>query len=166
MTQFRQEQKQAESSCIKGSRPLANRFNVLQLALLPDDRAILHQRIEKRFIAMMEHGFIDEVKALRARGDLHLDLPSMRSVGYRQVWMYLDVEDQQAVHADPNVSDKAYQEMIDKGVAATRQLAKRQLTWLRNWSDLHVISVESCMNERTLQKNVDLILNFLPSESI
>ena len=82
------------------------------------DRAALHQRIESRFGQMLESGFIDEVAALRARGDLSLDLPSMRCVGYRQIWRYLDGE----------CSREA---MIDQGIAATRQLAKRQLTWLR-----------------------------------
>lgn len=95
-----------------------------QFAVAPDDRKVLHQRIQQRFITMLESGFIEEVAALRARGDLHLDMPSMRCVGYRQVWQYLD-------------GDFDYQTMIEKGVAATRQLAKRQLTWLRSWPDLH-----------------------------
>lgn len=82
------------------------------------DRAALHRRIASRFLQMLEAGFIEEVEALRARGDLSLDLPSMRCVGYRQIWRYLD-------------GDYGREAMIDKGVAATRQLAKRQLTWLR-----------------------------------
>ena len=95
-----------------------------QFAVAPADRKVLHQRIRQRFVTMLERGFIDEVDAFRARGDLHLDLPSMRCVGYRQVWQYLD-----------GAFD--YATMLDKGVAATRQLAKRQLTWLRSWPDLH-----------------------------
>ena len=95
-----------------------------QFAVAPDDRKILHERIGQRFVAMLENGFIDEVEALRARGDLHLDLPSMRCVGYRQVWQHLDGEFN-------------YPTLLEKGIAATRQLAKRQLTWLRSWPDLH-----------------------------
>ncbi len=82
------------------------------------DRAQLHARIERRFRAMLEQGFVEEVEQLRARGDLHPGLPSMRAVGYRQVWRYLDGE-------------TSREQMIDEAVAATRQLAKRQLTWLR-----------------------------------
>ncbi|MFT3931958.1 MAG: tRNA (adenosine(37)-N6)-dimethylallyltransferase MiaA [Spongiibacteraceae bacterium] len=95
----------------------------IQLAVAPADRKVLHARIATRFDAMLEAGFIDEVAALKARGDLHTDLPSIRAVGYRQAWDYLD----QRV---------SYAEMIERGVIATRQLAKRQLTWLRSWPDL------------------------------
>lgn len=89
-------------------------------AVQPASRAALHGAIEQRFDAMLAAGFLDEVRALRARGDLHPDLPSMRAVGYRQAWSYLD-------GAIDRVS------MRDQGIAATRQLARRQLTWLRNW---------------------------------
>jgi len=89
-----------------------------KIILAVNDRAKLHQRIETRFLEMLERGFIDEVEGLKARTDLNLSLPSMRCVGYRQLWQFLDGE-------------LSRQEMIDKGVAATRQLAKRQLTWLR-----------------------------------
>lgn len=95
-----------------------------QFAVAPEDRQILHQRIEKRFMHMLEQGFMQEVESLRQRGDLHLDLPSMRCVGYRQMWQYLD-------------GDFDYPSMVAKGLAATRQLAKRQITWLRSWPDLH-----------------------------
>ncbi|RUO33971.1 tRNA (adenosine(37)-N6)-dimethylallyltransferase MiaA [Aliidiomarina soli] len=100
-----------------------------QFAVAPDDRSVLHQRIERRFEQMLEQGFQAEVEALRQRGDLHLDMPSMRCVGYRQMWQYLD-------------GDYSYPEMILKGVAATRQLAKRQITWLRSWPDLHWLDPE------------------------
>lgn len=94
-------------------------YNLIEFALLPTDRAVLHERIERRFDLMLANGFIDEVKALKARGDLHLELPAIRSVGYRQVWDYLDgVYDQD--------------EMRYRGIVATRQLAKRQYTWLRS----------------------------------
>lgn len=91
--------------------------------LLPSQRAALHARIEQRFDAMWAAGLESEVRALRARGDLHLGLPALRAVGYRQVWRYLDGEvDFAAMRAEV--------------IAATRQLAKRQLTWLRNWHEL------------------------------
>ena len=101
-------------------------FRVKEFSIMPPDRAILHQRIELRFNKMLENGFEQEVQRLKARGDLHLDMPSMRCVGYRQMWQYLDGE------FDKN-------ELVFRGVAATRQLAKRQLTWLRSWKNLHLL---------------------------
>ncbi|WP_417682882.1 tRNA (adenosine(37)-N6)-dimethylallyltransferase MiaA [Pseudidiomarina aquimaris] len=98
-------------------------YPAVQIAVAPLDRKVLHERIALRFRQMLEQGFLDEVKALRARGDLHLDLPALRSVGYRQAWQYLD-------------GDIDYETMVDKGIFATRQLAKRQLTWLRKWHDV------------------------------
>jgi len=98
-------------------------YTVIQLAIAPSERRILHDRIQRRFRAMLEAGFLDEVRRLMGRGDLHPDLPSMRCVGYRQAWSYL-------------AGDFDRQALEDKGVAATRQLAKRQLTWLRKWSGL------------------------------
>ncbi len=91
---------------------------LLKLVLYPADRIVLHQRIEARFEEMLKKGLVDEVAALKARGDLSLEKPSIRSVGYRQVWQYLD-----------GVMD--YQEMQQRAIYATRQLAKRQMTWLR-----------------------------------
>lgn len=93
-------------------------FTPLNLILAPNERAVLHERIKIRFLNMLEQGLIEEVKELFARGDLHEGLPSIRAVGYRQVWAYLKGE-----------YDKA--KMIERGIIATRQLAKRQLTWLR-----------------------------------
>lgn len=105
-------------------------YDIQSFALLPASREILHQRIELRFDKMLEQGFIEEVQALKQRTDLNLDLPSMRSVGYRQVWEYLD-----------NLYD--YQEMRFRGIVATRQLAKRQHTWLRSLQqDVHFINTE------------------------
>lgn len=98
--------------------------NVVQFAITPEDRAVLHARIEQRFDIMLNNGFEEEVVALRKRGDLHLDMPSMRCVGYRQMWQYLDGQ-------IDNV------EMRYRGIVATRQLAKRQLTWLRGWKELN-----------------------------
>ncbi len=109
--------------------PLAG-YDVLQLALMPVRRANLHANIAKRFQLMLEHGFIDEVKALYQRGDLNASLPSIRSVGYRQVWNYLD----------GNIDASTMQETA---IAATRQLAKRQITWLKTWPNCHHIDNES-----------------------
>lgn len=115
-------------------------YEVLKLALIPSDRAVLHQRIEKRFGLMLEQGLIDEVKTLQLRGDLHEDLPAIRAVGYRQVWDYL-----------ANRID--YTEMQERGVIATRQLAKRQLTWLRSEKDLTIYD-SSRYSEKHIQENV------------
>jgi tRNA dimethylallyltransferase len=98
-------------------------YPVRQFTIAPTDRKVLHQRIENRFRQMLANGFVEEVRKLKERADLTVDMPSMRCVGYKQVWQYLDAE-------------LSYDEMIDKGVAATRQLAKRQFTWLRGWQDL------------------------------
>jgi tRNA dimethylallyltransferase len=95
-----------------------NTYRYITISLEPADRAALHERIARRFDAMLEQGLEDEVRALRARGDLHTSLPSVRCVGYRQLWAYLDGEIDLATARD-------------QGIAATRQLAKRQLTWLR-----------------------------------
>ncbi|MCD6046264.1 MAG: tRNA delta(2)-isopentenylpyrophosphate transferase, partial [Gammaproteobacteria bacterium] len=95
---------------------------VLTIAIMPQDRAVLHQRIATRFDAMLQNGLIEEVAALKKRPELHAALPSMRAVGYRQVWHYLDGE-------------YDYATMRDKAIAATRQLAKRQFTWLRRWPE-------------------------------
>ena len=97
-------------------------YDVLQLALVPSDRAVLHRRIAERFDDMLDAGLLDEVRTLRARYDLTPDLPSMRAVGYRQAWACLD-----------GAIDT--QTLREQGIAATRQLAKRQLTWLRSWPD-------------------------------
>jgi len=98
-------------------------FRLIQIALLPSDRAVLHDRIAQRFDAMLADGLIDEVIALRRKYRLDAALPSMRCVGYRQVWEFLE-----------GGCDRAA--LREKGIAATRQLAKRQLTWLRSWPDV------------------------------
>ena len=92
--------------------------DVLEFALAPSDREFLHERIQARFAAMLAAGFLDEVRRLRERSDLGAEHPSMRAVGYRQVWRYLD-------------GYCALDEASERAIAATRQLAKRQLTWLR-----------------------------------
>ncbi|WP_322014982.1 tRNA (adenosine(37)-N6)-dimethylallyltransferase MiaA [Paraburkholderia sp. J12] len=112
------------------------RYRFVPVALEPSERSVLHARIAQRFDAMLAAGLIDEVKALRARGDLNANLPSMRCVGYRQVWEYLD-----------GAID--YDTMRDKGVFATRQLCKRQLTWLRAMPER--IVVDCCAPDATAQ---------------
>ena len=95
-------------------------------ALIPETRSVLHERINQRFVAMLDNGFLDEVRALRARGDLNINMPAMRCVGYRQAWEFLDGQYDEA-------------ELIARGQAATRQLAKRQLTWLRSMGNIQTI---------------------------
>ncbi|PXW24280.1 tRNA (adenosine(37)-N6)-dimethylallyltransferase MiaA [Paraburkholderia caballeronis] len=114
----------------------AARYRFVPVALEPSDRGVLHARIARRFDAMLAAGFLDEVKALRARGDLNPGLPSMRCVGYRQAWEYLD-----------GATD--YDTMRDKGIFATRQLCKRQLTWLRSMPER--IVVDCCADDATEQ---------------
>lgn len=114
MTQFWAEQEEA-------SMP----FEMINMAVMPKERSVLHQRIEQRFDEMMANGFLAEVEGFYRRGDLSIEMPSMRCVGYRQLWQYLDGVD-------------SLDDAIFKGVVASRQLAKRQLTWLRGWEDLTI----------------------------
>ena len=107
--------------------------DVLQFAITPKERSTLHERIELRYQQMIAQGFEKEVIQLKERGDLHENLPSIRCVGYRQMWQYLE-------------GDFDHKEMIFRGVCATRQLAKRQLTWLRNWPDLHWLTTDDETN--------------------
>ena len=104
----------------ENSGGISDSYAIKQLALLPVNRKLIHQRIEDRFKLMMNLGLEAEVRHLHQRGDLHIDLPAIRSVGYRQIWQYLD-------------GQCSLQEAVEKAIAATRQLAKRQITWLRNW---------------------------------
>ena len=113
----------------------------LLISLEPNDRAWLHGRIAERFDAMLAAGFLDEVRALRARGDLHLDLPSMRCVGYRQALTLLDsLDDPQATQTEHKLALRDFRE---QGIAATRQLAKRQLTWLRSMPQRRVVACDA-----------------------
>jgi len=114
---------------IRGNQ-VAWRNDVAMISLEPVERSWLHTRIEQRFDQMLEQGLVAEVQALRARDDLHADLPSMRCVGYRQVWEALE----QSTPLDV---------MRDKGIAATRQLAKRQITWLRSMPHRHVVAADA-----------------------
>lgn len=109
-------------------------YDVHKIIVSPDNRAVLHERIEQRFDMMMEAGFLDETKSLFGRSDLNAAMPSMRAVGYRQAWEFLE-------------GKSTADEMREKAIAATRQLAKRQLTWLRResasiWYDLQVSNVQ------------------------
>lgn len=97
-------------------------YPIKKIILSPDDRSLLHKRVKNRFIEMLELGLVDEVESLYRRGDLSLNLPSMRLVGYRQVWRYLD-------------GQTSYEEMQERAIIATRQLAKRQITWCRSETD-------------------------------
>lgn len=107
------------SELIKTQEEVALPYDIQSIALLPDDRSVLHQRIAERFEQMLQMGLLDELQGLRQRYDLHPDLPSMRCVGYRQAWQYLEGEISKA-------------QLMETGIVATRQLAKRQLTWLRS----------------------------------
>ena len=109
-------------------------YDVLQFAIAPEDRIVLHQRIEQRFHKMIALGFEQEVRKLFERGDLNIDLPSIRCVGYRQMWEYLQ-------------GDISFDEAIFKGICATRQLAKRQITWLRGWQN-EITWLDSLQPER------------------
>lgn len=144
MTQHRERQRASREAGHAGPERLP--YTVAQLALAPAERSVLHQRIEQRFHAMVEQGFVEEVETLRGRGDLHLGLPSMRAVGYRQVWEYLD-------------GVWSRDDMLQRGVFATRQLAKRQLTWLRGWGQVRWL-------DSLARDNLPQALKYLQSLSI
>ena len=117
-------------------------YDIKQFAFMCDDKTELHSRIEQRFHIMLEGGFKQEVQKLHARSDLHMDLPAIRSVGYRQMWQYLEGE-------------LDWDEMIFRGVVATRQLAKRQLTWLRSWPGVNYLKIGKT------KENLQQIINSL-----
>ena len=118
-------------------------FELMSLALEPSDRKLLHDRIAQRFDAMLSArpGLIEETAALKQRSDLHIGLPSIRCVGYRQAWHYLDGK----INRD---------NLREMGIAATRQLAKRQLTWLRSMPDRHVID---CLSPNPTEQILNLV---------
>lgn len=115
--------------------------DLMFVSIQPTERSVLHTRIAFRFRQMLDDGLVDEVRRLRQRGDLHTGLPSVRSVGYRQVWQHLDGE-------------ISFDAMVERGIIATRQLAKRQVTWLRSWDKLHNFDSES---PETMAKVLKLI---------
>ncbi|MCM0612743.1 tRNA (adenosine(37)-N6)-dimethylallyltransferase MiaA [Marinobacter sediminum] len=122
-------------------------YTITQLAMAPPERRVLHERIRLRFLKMLEAGFLDEVRALMVREDLRPDLPSMRCVGYRQAWAYL-------------AGEYDYDTFVSKGVAATRQLAKRQLTWLRKWSGVGWLDSEDKLIAEAALKKIRLRATF------
>jgi tRNA dimethylallyltransferase len=111
--------------------PQALPYDIVRVALIPSDRTLLHIRIKDRFQQMLELGLIDEVRTLQTRDDLSPELPSVRTVGYRQVWEYL-------------TGGLTYNQMVEQAIAATRQLAKRQLTWLRRPMYKDRLSIFDC----------------------
>ncbi|MEO6294078.1 MAG: tRNA (adenosine(37)-N6)-dimethylallyltransferase MiaA [Burkholderiaceae bacterium] len=115
--------------------------NALFISLEPGNRAWLHERIAQRFDLMLASGFEQEVRSLRARGDLTLDTPSIRCVGYRQMWEALDAAG--SAPFSGHLSPQGQQDMRDKGIAATRQLAKRQLTWLRSNAARQIVACDA-----------------------
>lgn len=121
---------QTLSSFHQSAKAAAPNWHIPVLSLEPQDRTWLHQRIAQRFELMMAQGFIHEVRQLRARADLNPDLPSMRCVGYRQAWQGLD-------------EGWSEQDITERGIFATRQLAKRQITWLRSMDSRHVIAADA-----------------------
>jgi len=122
----------------RGQNDVLNPVDALLISLEPLERAWLHQRIAQRFDVMLTNGFLDEVRALRERADLHPDLPAMRCVGYRQAWAYLDALQTPAASAALRLSD-----LREQGIAATRQLAKRQITWLRSTPERQVVACDA-----------------------
>jgi tRNA dimethylallyltransferase len=104
-------------------------YRVLQLALLPENKVALHARIGKRFHDMMDSGFLAEVEMLYKRRDLHIELPAMRAVGYREAWRFLS-------------GSLTREQMVARAIISTRQLAKRQMTWLRGWRCLQLLAVD------------------------
>jgi tRNA dimethylallyltransferase len=118
-----------------------NPYHFHFIGLVPSDRLQLHQRIAQRFQEMIQQGFVAEVE-LMYKANLSADLPALRSVGYRQIWSYLSGE-------------ITYTEACEKAIAATRQLAKRQLTWLRSWQDLTVIDADT-------NDAIEKVIGYLP----
>ena len=129
---------QPMSALWRAGREAALPYQVHAFALTPSDRAVLHAHIATRFDAMLAHGLVEEVRALRENYPLDAEMPSMRCVGYRQVWSYLEGE-------------YDWDEMRDRGIYATRQLAKRQLTWLRGMADVTVLEAEQADNAARMQ---------------
>jgi tRNA dimethylallyltransferase len=121
-------------------------YKLHTFALMPEDRAWLHNQIAQRFDLMLDQGLIEEVQGLKQRGDLTVDLPSMRAVGYRQVWNYLDDQIDLAT-------------MREQAIAATRQLAKRQYTWLRSWPNVSTFTNYSASDHETLDTITNSVLH-------
>jgi len=136
----------SEDESNKNKKDQSSSFNFHFFGIQPGDRAVLHKRIAFRFNQMLEDGFVDEVRTLYQREDLHEMLPAIKSVGYRQIWSHL-------------AGEIDYDQMVEQSVVATRRLAKRQLTWLRSWDNLRNLDGPSV-------KSFDTILNYVESTSI
>lgn len=132
---------------------LEHDYRVVPIALISDNRQLLHERIEQRFLQMMKLGLLDEVRALHQRDDLSPDLPAMRAAGYQQLWQHLDG------HFDID-------EAINRAVVASRQLAKRQFTWLRKWSDAERIIIDDGEQFLSCEKICKQTLKILSNHSI
>jgi tRNA dimethylallyltransferase len=120
-------------------------YNLLKIGLLPEERSWLHERIARRFNIMLEQGFLDEVERLYERGNLSIDLPAIRAVGYRQAWEYIS----------GNID---FNTMQERAIVATRQLAKRQITWLRSEKELNVFNAQNS-NLSSINQRVDTFLS-------
>lgn len=118
-----------------------NNYNFINLALMLNERSVLHKRIEQRFYQMLEQGFIEEVELLFKNAKLNIDLPAIRSCGYRQVWYYLQ-------------GDYTKEEMIERAIISTRQLAKRQCTWLRSWDEIKYYDTEDGYHKKHIINNL------------
>ncbi|MEA1989802.1 MAG: tRNA (adenosine(37)-N6)-dimethylallyltransferase MiaA [Pseudomonadota bacterium] len=119
-------------------------FELIKIALIPEDRTKLHRQIEQRFLTMIESGFLQEAKGLFERGDLNEDMTSIRSVGYRQAWLFM-------------MGEYDYETFIEKGFVATRQLAKRQLTWLRKEPNITVIDPYKTTSSQRVEQALALL---------
>ena len=132
---------------------IRDHYKVVQFSLIFNDRAVLHRRIEQRFEQMMTKGLLAEVNDLYRRGDLHPNLPSMRAAGYQQIWQHLD-------------GYCSLVEAVQKGIIASRQLAKRQITWLRNWPEVNEICVDSGETDTSTKNSCNECLKILSQHSI
>src|SRR5690606_16183829 len=132
-------------SWLADARPRQNTgLRFVTVSLEPSDRLALHARIAQRYRQMLEQGLVEEVQALHRRPDLHTGLPSMRCVGYRQLWNYLD-------------GQCSLDQAVEEAIAATRQLAKRQLTWLRSLPERHAVD---CLAPDAAAQAVDIIAGY------
>ncbi len=132
---------------------IRDHYKVVQFSLIFNDRAVLHRRIEQRFEQMMTKGLLAEVNDLYRRGDLHPNLPSMRAAGYQQIWQHLD-------------RYCSLDEAVQKSIIASRQLAKRQITWLRNWPEVNEICVDSGETDTSTKNSCNECLKILSQHSI
>ena len=127
---------------------LRDQYSIYQFGMMPTQRGLLHDKIEKRFLQMIAGGFVEEVRELYVRENLNGDLPALRSVGYRQLWSFCNGE--------TNLD-----EAVRRGIVATRQLAKRQLTWMRGWDGLEIVPLDDGKKLLSTKKIVDEWLKIL-----